>query len=258
MNNPPIILLVEPQLVENIGMTARAMMNTGLRELRLVDPRDPWPLGEVHRQRMAAASSGADAILENAKVFATLEEAIADLNYVYATTGRTHDMVNRIMTPRAATPDMIERSARGEKIGVMFGRERTGLVNDYIVLANAKITIPLNPEFSSLNLAQAVLLIGYEWYQAQEETKSRAPDDYIHTGGSTPATREEYLNFFHRLESSLDEAGFFVAKDMRPSMTRSLQNTLQRAAMTEQEIRTWHGVLSALLGIPKRNRPPEN
>ena len=256
--NPPIILLVEPQLVENIGMTARAMMNTGLCELRLVNPRDPWPLGEVHRQRMAAASSGADAILENAKVFATLEEAIADLNFVYATTGRTHDMVNRIMTPRAATPDMIARSARGEKIGVMFGRERTGLVNDYIVLANAKITIPLNPEFSSLNLAQAVLLIGYEWYQAQEETKSRAPDDYLHLGGSTPATREEYLNFFHRLESALDEAGFFVAKDMRPSMTRSLQNTLQRAAMTEQEIRTWHGVLSALLGIPKRNRPPEN
>ncbi len=254
MNNPPIILLVEPQLVENIGMTARAMMNTGLRELRLVDPRDPWPLGDIHRQRMAAASSGADEILENAKVFATLEEAIADLNYVYATTGRTHDMVNRIMTPRAATPDMIERSARGEKIGVMFGRERTGLVNDYIVLANAKITIPLNPEFSSLNLAQAVLLIGYEWYQAQGETKSRAPDDYLHLGGSTPATREEYLNFFHRLESSLDEAGFFVAKDMRPSMTRSLQNTLQRAAMTEQEIRTWHGVLSALLGIPKRRQ----
>ena len=253
MTPPPIILLVEPQLVENIGMTARAMMNTGLRELRLVNPRDPWPLGEVHQSRMAAASSGADEILKNAKVFETLEEAIADLNYIYATSARSHDMVNRIMTPRAAVPDMIARANNGEKVGVMFGRERTGLINDYIVMANAKITIPLNPEFTSLNLAQSVLLIGYEWYQAQDQT----PSDILHTGSSIPATREEYLNFFKRLESSLDEAGFFVASDMRPTMTRSLQNTLQRAAMTEQEIRTWHGVLSALIGIPKRGKQKE-
>jgi tRNA/rRNA methyltransferase len=250
MVNPPAILLVEPQLVENIGMTARAMMNTGLRDLRLVNPRDPWPLGEVHQKRMAAASSGADEILENAKVFATLEEALADLNFVYATTARTHDMVNRIMTPRAVVPDMIARAKEGQKIGVMFGRERTGLINDYIVLANTLITIPLNPYFSSLNLAQSVLLIGYEWYQAQDQT----PDDILHTGNSLPATREEYLNFFRRLEDSLEEAGFFTTIELRPSITRSLQNTLQRAAMTEQEIRTWHGVLSALIGIPKRNQ----
>ena len=252
--SPPVILLVEPQLVENIGMTARAMMNTGLRELRLVNPRDPWPLGEVHHNRMLAASSGADEILENAKIFATLEDAIADLNYIYATTSRTHDMTNRIMTPRAATPDMIARAQNGEKIGVMFGRERTGLINDYIVHANTKITIPLNPEFASLNLAQAVLLIGYEWYQAQDQT----PADYIHTGASTPATRESYLNFFRRLESALDEKGFFITEDMRPSTTRSLQNTLQRATMTEQEIRTWHGVLSTLLGIPRRFHATKN
>ena len=241
--NAPIILLVEPQLVENIGMTARAMMNTGLSELRLVNPRDPWPLGEVHQQRMAAASSGADDILTNAKIFATLEEAIADLNYIYATTARTHDMVNRIMTPKAAIPDMIHRAGAGEKVGVMFGRERTGLINDYIVLANAKITIPLNPEFSSLNLAQSVLLIGYEWYQAQDKT----PDNYINVGDSRPATRDEYLNFYRRLETALDTNGFFTSEGMRPTITRSLQNMLQRAAMTEQEVRTWHGVLSSLL-----------
>jgi len=258
MNTAPVILLVEPQLVENIGMTARAMMNTGLSELRLVDPRDPWPLGEVHRQRMMAASSGADEILQNAKIFKTLEEAIADLNYIYATTARTHDMTNRIMTPRAATPDMVTRSKNGERIGVMFGRERTGLINDYIVHANAKITIPLNPEFSSLNLAQAVLLIGYEWYQAQDETQARAPADYLYTAGNKPATREEYLNFFNRLEAALDEGGFFVAPEMRPTITRGLQNTLQRAAMTEQEIRTWHGVLSTLIGIPKRTSTRKN
>lgn len=246
----PIIILVEPQLVENIGMAARAMMNCGLMEMRLVDPRDPWPLHEVMEERMMAASSGAEAILKKAAVFATLEEAIADLHYVYATTGRTHDMINRILTPRAAIPDMVERMTNDQKVGVLFGRERTGLINDQIVLANAKITIPLNPEFASLNLAQAVLLIGYEWYQAKDQT----PPRQLHTGSSRPATREEYLNFWKRLEEELDASGFFVAEEMRPIMTRSLQNTLQRAEMTEQEIRTWHGVLSALLGIPKRRQ----
>jgi len=246
----PIIILVEPQLVENIGMTARAMMNCGLAQLRLVDPRDPWPLHEVMEERMMAASSGADEILRNAKVFATLPEAVADLHYVYATTSRSHDMVNRILTPKSAAPDMAERIEAGQKAGVLFGRERTGLVNDQIVLANAKITIPLNPEFASLNLAQAVLLISYEWYQA----KDRTPERRLHTGSSRPALREEYLNFFNRLESELDKSGFFVAPDMRPIMTRSLQNMLQRAEMTEQEIRTWHGVLSALVGIPQGRR----
>lgn len=230
-------------------MTARAMMNCALSDLRLVDPRDPWPLHEVMEERMLAASSGADEILRKAKVFPTVGSAIADLNYVYATTARTHDMTNRIMTPRAAVPDMVARIAKEEKVGVMFGRERTGLVNDHIVLANAKVTIPLNPDFASLNLAQAVLLIGYEWFQAQDQT----PANYIHMGSGRPATREEYLNFFRRLELSLDDAGFFVADDMRPTMIRSLQNMLQRAEMTEQEIRTWHGVLSALISGSKRS-----
>jgi tRNA/rRNA methyltransferase len=251
MMTTPVILLVEPQLVENIGMTARAMMNCGLTELRLVDPRDPWPLSETLRQRMNAASSGADALLDQAKVFATVQEALADLHYVYATTSRVHDMVNRIMTPRTAIPDMVARIADQQKVGVMFGRERTGLVNDHIVLANAKITIPLNPEFASLNLAQAVLLIGYEWYQAKDQT----PQDYVHEGNSRPALREEYFNFYRRLEGELEAAGFFVAETMRPIMTRSLQNMLQRAAMTEQEIRTWHGVVSALVKGPKRTKP---
>ena len=137
---------------------------------------------------------------------------------------------------------------QGEKVGVMFGRERTGLVNDHIVLANAKITIPLNPEFTSLNLAQAVLLIGYDWFQAQDQT----PDDIIHTGDSAPATREEYLNFYHRLETMLDDSGFFLTPEMRPTIMRGLQNMLQRAAMTEQEVRTWHGVLTALAKPPKQ------
>ena len=249
----PIIILVEPQLVENIGMSARAMMNCGLSEMRIVDPRDPWPLHDPLQERMMAASSGADFILENAKIYATLPEAIADLNFVYATTGRTHETVNRIFTARAAAPDMAERIAEGQKVGILFGRERTGLVNDHIALANAKITVPLNPEFASLNLAQAVLLMGYEWYQAQDKT----PPVRLDVGRGRPATREEYLNFWHRLESELEQGGFFVAADMRPVMTRSLQTMLQRAEMTEQEVRTWHGVISALIGIPKRKQHPK-
>jgi len=246
----PVIILVHPQLVENIGTTARAMMNCGLSELRLVNPRDPWPLGDIHRQRMMNAASGADAVLENAKIFDAPEQALGDLNYVYATTSRPHDMVNRILTPRAAIPDMVERASAEQRVGVMFGPERTGLIGEHVALANARITIPLNPDFASLNLAQAVLLIGYEWYQAQDGT----PGSQLRTGHSRPATHEEYLNFYRRLEAMLDECGFFVAEDMRPAMTRSLQSMLQRAEMTEQEIRTWHGVISALLSGPRATR----
>lgn len=251
MSGKPSIILVHPQLVENIGMTARAMANCALDDLRIVAPRDPWPLGDVHRQRMAAASSGADDILENAKLFDTLEEAITDLNYVYATTGRENDMVTRIFTAKAAAPDMMARIADNQKVGVLFGPERTGLINDYVAMANAKITIPLNPEFMSLNLAQCVLLIGYEWYQANDGTEGLQ----LRVGNSRPASNDEYFNFFRRLEAELDEAGFFVATDMRPTMTRSLQNMLRRAEMTEQEIRTWHGVISALIDGPKRGKP---
>jgi tRNA/rRNA methyltransferase len=246
----PVVILVRPQLVENIGMAARAMANCTLTEMRLVAPRDPWPLDEVHRRRMEAASSGAGDILDRAQVFATLPEAIADLNHVYATTARSHDMVSHILTAKAAAPDMIARANEGQKIGVLFGPERTGLENSDIVLANAKVTVPLNPAFSSLNLAQAVLVIGYEYYQALDAT----PPEQLHVGNSRPATRDEYLNFYRRLETELDAAGFFVADDMRPTMTRSLQNMLQRAEMTEQEIRTWHGVLSALVTGPKRRK----
>lgn len=253
MTHRPVIILVHPQLVENIGMTARAMANCALAELRLVRPRDPWPLDDVHQKRMAAASSGADEILQNAKIFETVEAAIADLNYVYATTARQQDMVNRIYTGRAAASDMVSRAANGQKIGIMFGPERTGLINDHVALANARITIPLNPEFMSLNLAQAVLLISYEWFQALDIT----PPLQMNHGASQPASREDYLNFFHRLERELDAKGFFVAEDMRPTMTRSLQNMLQRAEMTEQEIRTWHGVISALIK-PLQIKKPED
>lgn len=258
MSNSPTIILVHPQLVENIGMTARAMANCGLTDLRIVNPRDPWPLGEVHQARMEGAASGATDILAAAQLFDNLEDALADLNYVYATTARSNDMVTRIMTPRAASTDMRERTLEGQKVGVMFGPERTGLFNDHIMLASAKITIPLNPEFTSLNLAQAVLLVGYEWYQSGDAATATAPMFTRH-GRSFPASRAEYLNFFNRLERELDDAGFFVAENMRQSMTQSLHNMLQRAEMTDQEVRTWHGVLTALCtGLKRRNTRSED
>ncbi len=250
MSVAPIIILVAPQLVENIGMSARAMMNCGLSELRIVNPRDSWPLGEIHQQRMDSASSGAETILKNAKIFDTLEQAIADLNYVYATTARAHDMINRIVTARAASDDMVTRLGDGQKVGVLFGPERTGLTGDQVALASARITIPLNPEFTSLNLAQAVLLIGYEWYQAQDQT----PQNQLRIGDTRPATREEYLNLFGRLEHALEDSDFFTAKEMRPYMIRSLHSTLQRAEMTEQEVRTWHGVVTALAEGSRRRK----
>ena len=208
MAQPPVIILVNPQLVENIGTTARAMMNCRLTELRLVAPRDPWPLGEVHAARMAAASSGADDVLEETKVFPSVEEAIADLHYVYATTARPHDMVNRILTARAAAPDMVSRSSSGQRIGVLFGPERTGLLGDHVALAHARITVPLNPEFSSLNLAQAVLLVAYEWRQALDTTSP----EQLHMGRSRPATQAEFINFFQRLETILEGNGFFCRR----------------------------------------------
>jgi len=182
-------------------------------------------------------------------LYDSVQDAIADLNYVYATTARDNNMTTRILTAKAAAPDMIARVAEDQKIGVLFGPERTGLINDYISMANAKITIPLNPDFSSLNLAQCVLLIGYEWYQANDTTVPAQ----LRVGSSRPATNDEFANFFRRLDNELADAGFFVADDMRPIMARSLQNMLRRAEMTEQEIRTWHGVISALVDGPKRS-----
>ena len=176
---------------------------------------------------------------------------MADLNFVYATAARNHGMTMRIMTPRSSIPDMDERIKAGQKVGVMFGRERTGLISDHVALCGAKITIPLNPEFMSLNLAQAVLLIGYEWYQAHDSS----PQARLEMGDGRPANREEYANFFARLEGELENHGFFVAREMRPGMVRSLQSMLQRAEMTEQEIRTWHGVISALIKEPGPKRP---
>lgn len=247
MPDSPIIILVEPQLGENIGAAARAMLNCGLTRLRLVRPRDGWP-----NPKALAAASGADTVIDEAELFDSASAAIADLNFVIATTARQRDMVKLILTPEEAARELHARAAAGQAAGILFGPERMGLLNDDIPLADAVVTIPVNPEFASLNLAQAVLLLGYCWRCAGQETMPRR----LESGGSPPATKAELDNLFHRLEEALDEGGFYTSEEQRPSMVRNMRNLLQRAQMTEQEVRTFHGVIVALRGGPKKGGRP--
>lgn len=238
----PAVILVDPQLGENIGAAARAMLNCGLTDLRLVRPRDGWP-----NERAVASASGATEVLDRVRLFERVEDAVADLRFVLATTSRERGQIKRILTPRAAAAEMRLRWDRDEPSGVMFGPERTGLFNDDIALADAVLSVPLNPAFSSLNLAQAVLLIGYEWFQ----TAAAVPERTMHLGQTRPASKAELHNLFEHLEAELDACGFFSTPDKRPSMVRNIRNLFQRAEMTEQEVRTFHGILAGLTGRRK-------
>jgi tRNA/rRNA methyltransferase len=240
----PVIILVEPQMGENIGAAARAMLNCGLTRMRLVRPRDGWP-----NSKALASASGADRVIEGAQLFDTTSAAIADLQFVLATTARQRDMVKTILAPEAAAEELRNKAAAGQRCGILFGPERTGLLNDDIPLADAVVTIPTNPEFASLNLAQSVLLIGYFWWRLGIE----APAQRLETGGNPPATKAELENLFARLEEALEAGGFYTTEQQRPTMVRNMRNLLQRAQMTEQEVRTFHGVIVALAGGPTGN-----
>ena len=183
----PTIILVRPQLGENIGMAARAMLNCGLSSLRLVAPRDGWPNPKAER-----AASGADVVLDKAKVFDTVEAAVADLGRVVATTARNRELSQRIVTPRRAAAEIRGWTAAGDKVGILFGPERTGLTNDDMVQADTALSIPLNPQFSSLNIAQAVLLVSYEWAMAEED----GPVERMSDHSTRPATKDELQNLF--------------------------------------------------------------
>jgi tRNA/rRNA methyltransferase len=246
----PAVILVQPQLGENIGTAARAMMNCGLDDLRLVCPRDGWP-----SDKAIAAASGADRVLENAGLYPSVPAAISGLVHVYAATARDRGMVRREVTPRRAAAEMRIWLGASEPCGVLIGPERTGLLNDDVALADTVLTVPLNPAFSSLNLAQAVMIIGYEWFTSGAE----APPEILHRGGSRPATKEELLNFFDHLEEELENNGFLRNRESRPSMVRNLRSLFQRAQCTEQELRTLHGVVTAFAGPRERKqttRPP--
>jgi tRNA/rRNA methyltransferase len=240
----PAIILVEPQLGENIGMVARAMLNCGLSELRLVNPREPWPNAKAR-----AAASGADLVLAQARLFAATEEAIADLAHVYATTARSRDMVKPALTPRRAGLELRAQAARGERTGILFGKEAKGLHNDDVALAGAIVAAPLNPAFSSLNLAMAVLLVAYEWLVAEADP---AQGELAIGKDTRPATGAELSGLFGHLEGELDACGFLRVAEKRPIMVRNLRNIFVRAGLTEQEVRTLRGVIACLVSGPRR------
>ena len=233
----PAVILVEPQLGENIGFVARAMLNCGMTDLRLVRPRDAWP-----NEKARAAASGADAVIDAVRLYDTTEEAIAGFGRIFATTARPRYMIKPVMTPRRAASELRAEIGRGVACGLLFGRERSGLENDHIALADTIVQVPLNPAFSSLSLPQAVLLIAYEWFQAGSET----PPEELVMGRTQPASKGELLYFFERLEGLLDANGFFQVDDKRPGMVRNIRNIFQRKHLTEQELRTLHGILTAI------------
>ena len=233
----PAIILVNPQLGENIGTAARAMLNCGLTDLRLVKPRDGWP-----SEKARTASSGADSVIAGARLFATVEAATADLRRVYATTVRERDMVKRVVTPRLAAAEMRKAAGAGEACGILFGPERSGLVNDHLALADTVISVPLNPAFSSLNLAQAVLVVGYEWFKLV--TAGALP--FAMPQKSAPAPKEQLLAFFADLERELERVEFFRPAEKRATMVINLRNIFGRMEPTRQDIQTLHGVILAI------------
>lgn len=236
----PVVVLVEPQLPENIGMVARAMLNCGLTCLRLVRPREMWP-----NDKAVAAASGADRVLESARLYPSTAAAIADLEYVCATTARPRYMTKQVLTPRIAASELRIQAAAGRVTGLLFGREASGLDNDDIALAQAVVTVPLNPGFSSLNLGMAVLLLGYEWFAAGPAGSAAA--ELMMPEQTRPATQAELQGFYDHLEGELDACGFLRNVDKRPSMVRNLRNLFGRAGLTQQEVRTLRGIVTCLV-----------
>ena len=233
----PAFILVRPQLAENVGTAARAMMNCALTDMRLVDP------DEDHLcSRAIAASSGADEILRQARVFKTVAEAVSDLQRVYATTGRPRDMIKPVFTGQGMAKDILDCDKRGIRCGVLFGPERTGLENDDLAYADVIVNIPLNPRHCSLNLAQAVLLTGYELFRLSDTTS----EHFLSMPKTEPANKQETEHLFDHLEQELETAGYFKSPEKRPRMMRNLRNIFMRAELTSQDVRTLHGVIADL------------
>jgi tRNA/rRNA methyltransferase len=233
----PMVILVEPQLGENIGMAARAMGNFGLTRLRIVNPRDGWP--NVHARR---AASGADHILDQVELFDTVEQAVADCTLLFATTARAHDQAKPVVAPEAAAQEMSSQIAVGGNVAILFGRERYGLQNEEVALADRIITFPVNPGFASLNLAQAVLLIGYEWFKLA--TAGALP--FAMPQRSERASQHQMQAFFDNLVRELDRVEFLRPAEKRETMLVNLRNIFSRMEPTKQDMHTLHGVVMAI------------
>lgn len=235
--NTPVVVLVRPQLADNIGACARAMGNGGLFDLRLVAPRDGWP-----QPKAWANSSGADRILDAATVHASVAEAVADLHHVLATCPRPRHIVKPVLTARGAAAELRAIASRGLRVGVLFGPERAGLDNDDMAHADTLVRYPLNPGFMSLNLAQAVMIMAYEWWMAGDETAPRA----FMTNETEVATKGRLENFLSHLTAELDACGFLRNLPKRPAMVRNIRHFFERGEVTEQELRTLHGIVTEL------------
>jgi len=233
---PPAVILDAPQLGENIGAAARIMANFGLSDLRLVNPRHGWP-----QERAWAAASGADWPLNAARVFDSVAKAIADLTLVYAATARPRELQLPVLTPRQAAADLAVRAAHGHAAGLLFGGERAGLETADVALCHAVVTIPIDPRFRSLNLAQAVAVNAYEWRLSQADAP---PVNFRPV--APPADRAAMLGFFEQLEGELEISGFFHPPEKTPAMKQNLRAALSRAQFTDQEVRTLRGVVTAL------------
>jgi tRNA/rRNA methyltransferase len=234
---PPAVILNEPQLAENIGSVARAMANFGLSDLRLVRPRDGWP-----QERAWASASGADWPLDGAKVFERLEDAMADLELVLATTARPRELRIPIATPREAALQLHGAAASGQRTAILYGGERAGLETRDIALCQGVITIPIDPKFRSLNLAQAVVVTAYEWRM----TVLDRPTTSFEKNQLPPAGQASLQGLYGQLEGELDAAGFFHPPEKTPSMVNNLRAIFARAGLSEQEVRTLRGVVTAL------------
>ncbi len=234
----PSFILVEPQMGENIGAAARAMYNFGLEWMRIVNPRDGWP-----NQKATTMASGAARVLDQVRLTQTTAEACDDLHYVFATTARSRDLTKPVMTPERAMMHARALIAEGKKVGVLFGPERAGLANDDVVRANALISVPVNPAFASLNLAQCVLLLAYEWCRKDADL----PPEAMALAGTDFATVIEVEKLSERLEKRLRDRRFFWPEDKAESMRLNLRNLFSRMALTGADVRTLHGVFRALV-----------
>ncbi len=244
----PVMVLVAPQMGENIGAAARAMWNFGLDRMRLVGPRDGWP-----NPKAVAMASGAGRLLDEAAIHATTEDAVADLDHVYATTARRRGLTKPVLTPAEAMGDALERIRRGQRVGFLFGPERSGLANEDVALAGTIVSIPTNPAFSSLNLAQSVLLLAYEWGRVTDLTPPAVNPEMERR----PASRAEVTALTRRWEEALERAGWFWPEEKAEGMRLGLRNMLARLDLTDRDVRTLHGMVKALAdALPPEGRRP--
>lgn len=241
MHLNPAIILVQPQMGENIGKAARAMLNFGLTDLRLVTPRDGWP-----NPSAGPSASGADSVLDGAKVYASVAEAVADCHSVFAATVRDRDMPKPVATPAFAATMVAENNAIGRKSAFLFGRESSGLSNDDVSHADTILTVSVNPEFGSLNLAQAVILVAYELFNVSDQNQALSPPSE-----KSSATKKETEDLFEHLAEELESRGYFRSEDRRSNQMRTLRNLILNATFSSQEVQTLRGVVKSL-SRPKR------